>query len=499
MNLILVVIAWILGVVLAEWLQISPQWGWPLVGAGSGALILVWLTRQRVAMSRMALMLGIVCYGMVRLILAQPNPPTHAIVHLAGQTVQVRGWIANDPKRTERGQQILLVAEAYRTTAGWRRTEGLVVVKLPALPEYQYGQRLFLEGDLAQPRAGERPGDFDYQSYLRRKGILVTMDLPLARALPGETGNPIVRTLLRFREACRTTLMRLLPEPQAAIAIGILLGLQASIPNAIYETFSITGTSHILVVSGWNFTMVAGILASLTTRLRLGKGATLILSLIALWSYAIFVGATGTVLRAAVMASLVVIAQASDRQGMAWYLLAGACWLLSIADPYVLWDLGFQLSALATASLFAYGKPTQELLERIPLLRHPWLSWMTEALTATLAAQILALPIILFHFGNLSLIAPFANIVIVPFVPYAMLLGMLALVAGLIWLPLGQSLALLLWIPITWMTTAAAWLARIPWAAVQIPPFPLWMLIGYYAIVVGGWWWMRGMHEVFGE
>jgi competence protein ComEC len=238
------------------------------------------------------------------------------------------------------------------------------------------------------------------------------------------------------------------------------------------------------------------VLAGLTKRLRLGRGVTLGISLAALWSYALFVGATGTVLRAAVMASLMVLAQSTERRSEPWRLLAGACWLLSIADPYVLWDLGFQLSALATASLFAFGKPVESLLERVPLLRHPWLGWATEALTATLAAQILALPIILYNFGNLSLIAPFANILLVPVVPYTMLLGTIALVAGLIWTPLGEWAALAVWAPLAWLTEGARLLAQVPWAAVMLPPFPLWMLLAYYGLTVGGWWWMISRQRV---
>jgi competence protein ComEC len=199
------------------------------------------------------------------------------------------------------------------------------------------------------------------------------------------------------------------------------------------------------------------------------------------------------------MASLAVLARATDRRGEAWTLLAAACGGLAVYDPYVLWDLGFQLSALATASLFAYGTPVANLLSRIPVLNQPWMEWASEALTATLAAQVLALPIILYHFGNLSLIAPLANILLVPVVPYIMLLCTLALVGGLIWLPLGQGLALAAWLPLTWLTEGARLLSQVSWAATQLPPFPLWMLLAYYAVTVGGWWWVVSEELVQGS
>src|SRR5690349_9892026 len=119
------------------------------------------------------------------------------------------------------------------------------------------------------------------------------------------------------------------------------------------------------------------------------------------------------------MGTLGGLAERLERRAHPGTTLFAACWAMTVWDPQTLWDLGFQLSALATASLFAYGKGVEALLLRTPL-RVAWLDWAREALTATLAAQILALPLILYQFGNLSLIAPLANVVLLPVVPYAM-------------------------------------------------------------------------------
>lgn len=155
---------------------------------------------------------------------------------------------------------------------------------------------------------------------------------------------------------------------------------------------------------------------------------------------------------------------------------------MTLLNPHTLWDLGFQLSALATASLFAFGKGTEAMLLHTPL-RWEWLAWAREALTATLAAQILALPLILYHFGNLSVIAPLANVILLPMVPYAMLFGALALLGGLIVLPLGQLMGLLAYAFLAWLTEGARLFAEIPWAQLILPPFPLWMLLAYYGLV----------------
>jgi competence protein ComEC len=100
---------------------------------------------------------------------------------------------------------------------------------------------------------------------------------------------------------------------------------------------------------------------------------------------------------------------------------------------------------------------------------------------------VLLLPVILYHFGNLAVIAPLANLAIVPVVPYAMILGALALGVGLLWLPLGQGVAALLaWLPLAWMSEGAHFFASLPWATVRLPSLSLWWIGGYYALV-GGW------------
>lgn len=128
-------------------------------------------------------------------------------------------------------------------------------------------------------------------------------------------------TLLRFRDRARQTLLRELPEPQAALAVGILLGLQSSIPDDVLDHFSATGTSHILVISGWNITIISAALYSLADGMKLARRKAFWTILITIWVYTLFVGATPTVIRAAVMGSVVVLGQRLERPAHAWTTL----------------------------------------------------------------------------------------------------------------------------------------------------------------------------------
>ncbi|NJN17738.1 MAG: ComEC family competence protein [Oscillochloris sp.] len=475
--------AWMAGVVAAAYLPLGPTWLWGTTALGFGAAAVF---RQTPLLRLALLCLAIAALGGLRYQAGIVVLGAGRIETLAERgELTIAGTVAEEPRHDGQSQRLVLRSEQALHAGRLHSVEGLILVVLPPYPAFRYGERLAVNGELERPRAAERPGEFDYRAYLAHRNIFSLMREAKGEVLGERSGNPALAALLDFREHCRRVLVRSLPEPQAALAVGVVLGIQAGIPAEIFAAFSITGTSHILVVSGWNFTIVAAVLAAITSRTGMGPWRAFALTLAAMWVYAIFTGASAAVLRAAAMASLAALAGASERQVEPWRLLLGACWAMSAIDPHMLWDLGFQLSALATGSLFAYATPIEQRISRWPVLGAPALGVVREAFTATMAAQLLTLPLILFQFGNLSIIAPLANIIIVPVVPYSMLFGVLALVGGLIWAPLGGWLGTLAWLPLVWISNGVMVLAKPAWAAMQLPPFPLWMLVGYY-VVIGG-------------
>jgi competence protein ComEC len=484
--LIVLALAWLLGILVADLVTLPLT---PLLLAALGGVLVAAASGEAPPLRLAALALCCAALGGARLHAAQVPETPQSVRRLndSGEVALV-GMVAADPQRTVEGQRLVLEAEQVLVDGSRRAATGLVLVKLPPYPERQYGDRLRLGGPLETPREAERTGDFDYRSYLARKAIFSLMEPGQVRELGRGGGNPALAGLLALRAQCQRILLRELPEPQSSLAVGILLGLQSSIPDDVSADFSATGTSHILVISGWNITIISTMLYGVTERLRLKKNAAFWAIVATIWLYTLFVGASATVIRAAVMGTVVVVGQRLERPAHAWTTLFAATWAMTLWNPQTLWDMGFQLSALATASLFAYGKGTEALLLRTPL-RVSWLDWAREALTATLAAQILALPLILYAFGNLSVISPLANVALLPMVPYAMLFGAICLVGGLVWLPLGQGLATVAYLFLAWLTEGARFFAQLPYAAVQLPRFPLWLLLAYYAIVVGAWLW----------
>ena len=389
MTLIYAALAWLVGLLIADNLPTPILLAFAIAALSTMGIL---FTRRYPRLRLCLLVLCCMTAGMGRMALAAPQASGRDIAHLLDQgELRLVGVITEDPQHTESKQRAVLTVEHVFLAGKWQTAGGMVLLTLPVYPERHYGDRLELTGQVKLPREAEQPGAFDYRLYLARRDIFTLLEPKTVRLLQPEQGNPIRMALLELRNHSRQILMRSLPEPQAALAVGILLGLQSAIPENVGEAFSITGTSHILVISGWNITIIATALYSLAERLKLSKHAVFWVILITIWLYTLFVGASATVVRAAVMGTIVVLGQRMERQAHAWTTLLAASCAMTLLNPHTLWDLGFQLSALATASLFAFGKGTEAMLLHTPL-RWEWLAWAREALTATLAAQILALP-----------------------------------------------------------------------------------------------------------
>ena len=160
----------------------------------------------------------------------------------------------------------------------------------------------------------------------------------------------------------------------------------------------------------------------------IGRRTRSALVLLAIVAYTLLAGAEASVIRAAAMGAVVLLARESGRPSGAAAALGLACWGLLLADPTMIADIGFQLSVAATAGLLVLGGPAERAVRRAVRGHGP--AWLFETLGVSLAAQLATLPLILVHFGRLSLVSPFANLVIAPVVPLAMLGALIAAVVG---------------------------------------------------------------------
>ncbi len=353
----------------------------------------------------------------------------------------------------------------------------LVAVTLPWFPPVAPGDRVAVRGAIRAP-----PAD-DFGAYLARIGAAGTMRAERLELLPSQ--GSLANRLEDLRRAAAAGLERALPEPEAGLAAGVLIGLRDRVDRDLAADFTAAGASHVVAISGWNIAIVASTLAALAGGLRRRRRATL--TAVAIVLYVVFVGPSPSVVRAGVMAGVALLARELGRPGTAAGALGWAVTALLVLDPAWVDDAGFRLSVLATAGILAWGSALTARLSG-PAPSRPR-RWLAEILGVSFAAQAATTPIVLLDFGRLSLVAPLVNLIVVPLVPPAMATGALALGVGVLaglGLPgfLATVVGLPAWVLYAAMVAAVRWGAGLPLASLRLePPWDVACAVGSAGII----------------
>lgn len=366
---------------------------------------------------------------------------------------------------------------------------GKVLLNTTLFPEYKYGDSLEIKCNLETP---ERIEDFAYDKYLSRYGIYSICYRPYIKIVSRDNGSAILSWLYSIKRGFVQTSNKLLPEPQASFLGGLLLGAKRGIPEGLMEDFNRTGTTHIVAISGYNITIIAVLMLALCKNIGIPRKKAFWVIIIALLFFMLITGAQASVVRAVIMGIVVLIAKQLGRLSRITNALILTAVIMLIVNPKILiFDAGFQLSFLATMGLI-YLSP---LLEKI-------FSWLPEKLQiresflATLSATIFTLPLILFQFGRLSIVALIVNVLILPVIPISMGLGFGAGLLSSIWLPLGKIFAWAVWLILTYIIRIVELFSMIPFASIEIPNLS-WVIlvIGYSLLIVGMIFFSRKQHR----
>ena len=254
-----------------------------------------------------------------------------------------------------------------------------------------------------------------------------------------EPGRGILRRISELSVLFKNTLYKLFPGNAGALAVGLVLGGSESFSSQVKAALTSSGTTHLVAVSGYNISIITVIIFRFLRRL-VGRNAAAGSALVFLVVFPLMAGLTPSVFRAAIMGALYLIGRLLGRPRAILDALFVAALAMTLANPYVLWDVGFQLSFAATFGLI-WAAPLAEYFSGLLRRGGVALQEVGGVLTETLVAQLFTLPILLFAFGRVSLVAPLTNLLILPLVPAAMFFISLALGGFFIWNYLGQFFA----------------------------------------------------------
>lgn len=486
MMLVYVTLAFVAGMVLADIVPVPAVVLVLLAVWGACVAVLEW---PHTARRRAAILLLIALAGYWRWQTAQPvSRPGDLSYYNETGSLLIEGFVSSDPVRRETRQQVALTAETITTSGETVPVRGAVLITTALYPHYSYGQRLAVTGKLETPAILE---GFDYREYLASQGIGSTMRGAEIQGLPGYGGSRFLRTLSRVRSLLCQRIEQILPHPEAGLLQGILLGLDHTLPEDLAEAFRMAGLTHIIVISGYNVSILLQAWFVTSTRL-IHRWVSLAAGLLVLLAFVLLVGPSPPVVRAAIMGAMYVLALLAGRRQWAPASLALSALLMVAVNPLLLHSISFQLSIASTMALILLQPRLAATLDGLiqgttadspPPVRQI----IGETLLTTCAAQMFTLPIIWAHFQRISLLALLANLLVLPLQPLILIPGA-AVVFGSVFMPgAGRVLAYALWLPLRWTIIVARWIGAIPWASLSLPelsPPAAWLLYLFLMVLV---------------
>lgn len=326
-----------------------------------------------------------------------------------------------------------------------------ILIQASKYPEYEYGDEISIKGKIKEPENFDEK--FDYKSYLAKDDIYLAVYNPQIEFLAQDRGNKIYAALYKFKNKLKNIFKENLPEPHASFLAGITLGSKSGIPDDVYEKFKATGTAHIVALSGFNISVIAWAIMGALMFFMISRNLSFWISFFVIVVFVLMTGASPSVVRAAVMGILILIARQQGRLYTAKNALVFAGAAMIFLNPRILrFDMGFQLSFLATLGLIILLPKIEEKLKNIPKL-----FGMKEAFIATISAQVFVLPLLVYQFGNFSPVGILVNVLVLPAVPIAMFLGFAGAFAGLIFAPFSKIFLWSAWLFLSWILGVVNW------------------------------------------
>jgi len=423
--------------------------------------------------------------------------PAHHVARLIGAQpaiVRVHGVVLDDPIESfaphEREQQVCVIrVTALKSSEHWQPATGLVRLRLDATPILlSYGDDIVAEGRARPVAPPGNPGQYDWRAALARQQIYTVMTVRpyqgVARLGPFR-GQWWVRLIYAWRHRLEAAIAAAFDADHAGLMRALVLGQRVSLEESLKRAFVETGTMHLVVVSGFNVGLIAGILELFLRLLGLPFRARLILSGVCLGGYCLLTGMQPPVMRATLMAWTVLGAWWIDR-AINWpNILAAAAIAILLLNPLQLWDAGFQLSFGAVASLLLFAKPVGAWLEPVcPALPSRLRRYVAMGLASTVAVWIGLWPVLAWYFQVVSPVSMLANLLLVPLVSLIVGAGTIAVSAGSAWhAVLGASAG-----GLRFLLDTMAWLVRVcqrvpgGWWLIARPAW--WVMAGYYCLLM---------------
>lgn len=342
--------------------------------------------------------------------------------------------------------------------------------------EYFYGDIVSVSGKLSAPRnfMGDTGREFDYVNYLKKDDIYYEIKKAKVSILTRADSFNISANLNKLKKSFVNNINRVLGEPHSALASGLVVGEKASLGKDIIDDFRKAGLIHIVVLSGYNITIIATTIRRILSFLP--RNISIVLGIAGIILFGILVGGGATVVRSCIMAIIALLGELFRKDYKVLRALFIAGLVMLIQNPLILfYDPSFQLSFLASFGLIILASPIEKKL-----------LFITEqygirgVISSTIATQIFVSPFILYMMGQMSIVGMFVNIIVLPFIPLTMLLVTLSGLSGFISFTISKLFAYGAHILLSYELFVVEKSASLPFSSIVVPPFSPYIVLLIY-------------------
>ena len=357
----------------------------------------------------------------------------------------------------------------------------------------EYGDIICFKGIYEQPNEARNEGGFDYAQYLKTKKIvgITTIKAEEINVIDKNRTGMLARVVHDIRRNIVTRIRAILTEDIANLCTGLLVGEKSELSEDIQETFRKSNLSHMLAISGAHISYILLGITTLIQRLKFHKRWSKVILIFFFIFFMALTGFTASVTRSCIMVILQLLASILFRKSDVYQNLAISSFIILLINPYTLLDIGFQLSFGGTIGIIIFSKKLQKsgkqkkriyMNKLLEIVEKSWQK-IKEMCIVTLSANLIIIPIMVYHFNTISFTFFISNLLASPILGISLILGMI-LILSLLIVPLAKILSLFLQPILQLLIWIAEFSSRLPLSQILVPTPKIWQISLYYFILI---------------
>lgn len=383
--------------------------------------------------------------------------------------------------------------DTYKIKTEYKDTNLILSVNKNKNIELEYGDKILIKGEFVEPSESRNYGGFDYKEYLKSIKIHGTIKADSVEILAKNSNNPIFTFANNINLKIKENINKLIPEKYSAIFTGLILGDTSKVEEEVNDNFKIANISHVLAISGMHITyIVIGI--EIILKNGIGKRKTRIITIIVLVIYMFITGFSPSVVRASLMGIIMLISKLIHRKNDIWTSISLSLLILLVYNPFLILNVGLQLSYLGTIGIVCFNKNVYNFLRKLKIrnkkikyrINRKFILFMDkikEILSVTLSAQIVILPILLFNFNILGIYFFISNILVSVIIGPIIIVGFVCILISFISIEIAKILSIFMSVGIQILISISE-ISHLPFSKIYIPTPKVWQIVIYYIGVI---------------